>query len=60
MTAQEAATFIVNRWRIEHTPEAIMMALLMQRVALSKSDILAVVRRYCDACTENTTYRAKG
>lgn len=50
MTAQEAAALIVTRWRLEHTVEAIMMALLMQRVS---------VTRYCDSCTENTTYRAK-
>lgn len=58
MTPQESVTFIVTRWRLEHTVEAILMALLMQRVSLTRSEILLIIRRYCDACTENGTYQA--
>lgn len=58
MSPQEVATFIITRWRIEHTIEAIMMALLMQRAPMSKQAILAVIRRYCDSCSENATYKA--
>lgn len=59
MTPKEAATKIITLWRIEHTVEAIMMNLLMQSFPANRSQILAVIRAYCDACTENATYGAK-
>ena len=58
MTLEEATAKIVNLWRIGHTPEAIMMTLLMYRVALQKREIMIVIRRYCDNQSENTTYKA--
>lgn len=59
MSPQEVATLIISRWRLEHTVEGIMMALLMQRAPMSREEIMMVIRRYCDSCSENATYRAQ-
>lgn len=56
MTHKETAAKIINLWRIEHTPEAIMMTLIMLGAPLTRAQILSVIRTYCDVCTENMTY----
>lgn len=56
MTDDELATFVIRRWLDDHAPKAIMMQLVCLGRSVSKSDVLAVVRRYIDLQTENKTY----
>lgn len=56
MTDKECATFIVTRWMLGHTPEAIMVALVCAGRPLKKAQILAIIRAYCGASSENSTY----
>lgn len=60
MTAQEAAAFIISRWRLEHSAEAIMMACVLTGAPLKKkAQILAVIRRYVEVNSENATYKRR-
>ena len=47
---------IVQRWRCEHAPDAIMVHLICLGAPLCKRDILAVIRRYVECNSENATY----
>ena len=53
MTAEEYALFVINRWRIGHTPEAIMVALVMLGLPVKTSQVMQSIRIYCDKFTEN-------
>jgi hypothetical protein len=57
MTGQEIATLVIQRWRLEHSAEAIMVALVMLGTPATKEMVLHVIRRYCDSCSENPTYK---
>lgn len=59
MSAQETAAFIVSRWVADHAPAAIMIQLIMIGPPLKKSEILAIIRQYCDSQSENASYRRK-
>ncbi len=53
MTPREIGQLIVDRWRMDHGANAIMVQLIMLGAPVSQSDILKVIRAYIDAATEN-------
>ncbi len=53
MTPPQIAMFIIKRWRLEHTIDAIMVALYRAGHPLTKATILKVIRTYVKASTEN-------
>lgn len=57
MTSEEVAALVIQRWKLEHNIDAIMMACLMMRAPLSRVDILAIIRRYVDLRSENVGIR---
>jgi hypothetical protein len=59
MTDAEVYTYIVRQWTMECTVDRIMVSLICMGRPISKTVILAMVRRYVDGQTENRTYRAK-
>jgi hypothetical protein len=59
MTPPQIAMFIIKRWRLEHTIDAIMIDLYRAGHPLTKATILRIIRVYVNASTENNSYRAK-
>lgn len=59
MTPPQIAMFIIKRWRLEHTIDAILVDLYRAGHLLTKVGILKVIRAYVNASTENKSYRAK-
>jgi septum formation topological specificity factor MinE len=59
MTPGEIGTLIIQRWRCETPAAAIMIQLICLGAPLKKKDVLAVIRRYVETNSENTTYRGK-
>lgn len=57
MTPREIGALIIERWRDEHSPIAIMMQLICLGVPTSKADVLAVIRAYVDHSSENLSVR---
>jgi hypothetical protein len=51
--------FIINRWRVEHTLDSIIVALYGAGHPLTKAEVLKVICNYVGENTENMTYRAK-
>lgn len=56
LTQRQAQTLIVQRWQLDHSVDAIMVALVMLGVPVKRRDILATIKRYVDQQTENQTY----
>ncbi|WP_363345868.1 hypothetical protein [Methylocystis echinoides] len=59
MTPPQIAMFIIKRWRLEHSIDAIMVALYRAGHPLAKTTILKVIRTYVNASSENNGYRGK-
>jgi hypothetical protein len=59
MNAQEIAAIIIQRWRLEHTVDAIMVGLIRAGHPITRASILRVIKTYVNSCSENRTYRAK-
>jgi len=54
MTNGDLDAFIVQIWRLEHTPPSIRLQLLMLDYQFEERRILAAIRRYVDDASENT------
>ncbi len=59
MTSHQIAIFIIKRWRLEHTLDAIVVGLYRAGHPLTKATILKVIRTYVNVSTENNSYRGK-
>ncbi len=59
MTPPQIAMFIIKQWRLEHTIDAIMVALYRAGYPLTKATILKIIHTYVKASTENNSYRRK-
>ncbi len=59
MTAPQIAMFIIKRWRLEHTVDAILVGLYRAGHPMTKATILKVIRTYVNASTENNSYHGK-
>lgn len=57
MSPQQATRLIVTRWQLDHSVDAIMMALIMSGRPMKRLEILSVIRRYIDNQSENATYK---
>jgi hypothetical protein len=53
MTTDEAAWFIINRWRLGHHPKYIMVAMVMLGFRVTTQQVMHAIRIYCDHQTEN-------
>jgi hypothetical protein len=53
MTNGDLDAFIVQRWRLEHTPPSIRLQLLMLGHRFDDKRIMAAIRRYVDDASEN-------
>lgn len=56
LTPNEVIAFVIKRWMLDHTPDAIMMALVCQGINLKKKEILVIIKRFIELNTENQTY----
>jgi hypothetical protein len=54
MTQDEIVAFVVGRWRLEHPAKAIMIQLICLGEPVLLSDVLRIVRVYCDSQSENS------
>ena len=59
MTEKEIIKTIISHWRLEHSPFEISRALTLAGLPTSQASVLQVIRRFCDACSENPTYHCK-
>lgn len=59
MTAQEVAKLVISRWLADQSPAAIMVRLICLGHPMTRADVLAIIRRYIDIATENSTYEAR-
>jgi len=53
MTPREIGQLIVDRWRMGHGANVIMVRCIMRGALVSQNDILKVIRAYVEAATEN-------
>ena len=58
MTVDEAAWFIVQRWRLGHPPQLIMVQLVMLGFRVTTEQVTRAIRIYIDDQTENKTPKA--
>ena len=62
LTQKEAAERILRAWlhgQDDFNASLMMMLLVCLSVPVTRSDVLSVVRAYCDSQSENHTYRKK-
>lgn len=60
LSPQQVASLIVCRWQLDHSVDAIMVALVMLGRPMKRREILEVIRRYVESNSENPTYRRLG
>ena len=58
MTDDEAAWFIIQRWRLGHHPQHIMVSLVMLGFRVTTEQVMKSILIYCKNQTENKAPKA--